>query len=153
MKRILSLLLCVAILSGSLCLLTACESSGKIALTSDNYSKYVAINVEIENFRKEGNKYYADITIETDRAANVEFEGAKLKEVKVIAESGSALAKLRAARTGANKGGLSINLNYLGESCTTFTYSSITNFSNNYRNIIDAYVSGWDAEGYVIISK
>lgn len=152
MKKTLSLLLCASILLSSLCLLTACEKSEKIALTSENYSNYVTINVEIENFRKENNKYYADITIVTDRAANVEFEGAKLKETKYGSASG-ALAKLRAARAGANKKGLTIDLNYLGESRTTFTYSSFANFSNNYDSIINAYVTGWDASGYVIVSK
>jgi hypothetical protein len=108
------------------------------------------INVEIENYRKEDNKYYADITIVTDRAANVEFEGAKLKEAKYSSTS-SALAKLRAARAGANKKGLTIDLNYLGESRTTFTYSSVISFSNNYESIISKYKTGWDVEGYVII--
>lgn len=152
MKKTLSLLLCASILLASLCLLTACEKSEKIALTSDNYSNYVTINVEIENFRKENNKYYADITIVTDRAANVEFEGAKLKGAKDNSAL-SSLVRPSTDRVGANKIGLTIDLNYLGESRTTFTYSSFKNFSNNYDSIINAYASGWDASGYVIVPK
>ena len=150
MKKILSLILCFAVLLASLCLLPSCGKPKKIALTSENYSNYIMINVEIENYRKEDNKYYADITIVTDRAANVEFEGAKLKEAKYSSTS-SALAKLRAARAGENKKGLTIDLNYLGESRTTFTYSSVIGFSNNYESIISKYKTGWDVEGYVII--
>jgi hypothetical protein len=108
------------------------------------------INVEIEKYRKEDNKYYADITIVTDRAANVEFEGAKLKDAEAFSGS-SALARLRAARAGLSQKNLTIDLNYLGESRTTFTYSSNSNFSNNYESIISKYKTGWDASGYVII--
>ena len=145
MKKIISLILCFSVLLTPLCLLTSCGNK-KIELTRENYSNYIMINVEIENYRKEENKYYADITIVTDRAANVEFEGAKLKEAKDSSVS-SALAKAQAA----NKKGLTIDLNYLGESRTTFTYSSALGFSNNYESIISKYKTGWDVEGYVII--
>jgi hypothetical protein len=157
MKKILSLTLCILIIFATV-LSTASCGGKKIALTSDNYDDYIMINVEITNFRKEKTseyitKYYAEIIIETDRAANVEFEGAKLKSP---AESGStsALARLRAARTGKaikTSKGMDIDLNYLGKSRTSFTYSSTIDFSKTYSSIISSYKTGWDAEGYVII--
>lgn len=155
MKKILSLTLCILIIFATV-LSTASCGGKKIALTSDNYDDYIMINVEITNFRKEKtseyiSKYYAEIIIETDRAANVEFEGAKLKSTSSSSSSGSALAKLRAAKAGDSGKGMQIDLNYLGKSRTSFTYSSTIDFSKTYSSIISSYKTGWDVEGYVII--
>ena len=155
MKKILSLTLCALIIFATV-LSTASCGGKKIALTSDNYDDYIMINVEITNFRKEKTseyitKYYAEIIIETDRAANVEFEGAKLKSTSSSSSSGSALAKLRAAKAGDSGKGMQIDLNYLGKSRTSFTYSSTIDFSKTYSSIISSYKTGWDVEGYVII--
>jgi spermidine/putrescine-binding protein len=155
MKKTLSLTLCILIIFATV-LSTASCGGKKIALTSDNYDDYIMINVEITNFRKEKTseyitKYYAEIIIETDRAANVEFEGAKLKSTSSSSSSGSALAKLRAAKAGDSGKGMQIDLNYLGKSRTSFTYSSTIDFSKTYSSIISSYKTGWDVEGYVII--
>lgn len=139
MKKTLSLTLCILILLVTVLSTVSCGGK-KVALTSDNYDDYLTLNVEITNFRHEDGKYYADITIVTDRAANVEFENATLTK-----KPSSALAQLKGDK------GQEIELNYTGASRTTFVYSSPLDFSKQYQTIISKYKTGWDAEGYVIV--
>ena len=139
MKKILALFLaCIC-----LCLVSCGKTKyEKQMLTEDNYTQYLAVNASFTDYYvKETTselfpkKYFATVTIEIKKAADVKFEGAYL----VFGSSG-----------------YSANLDNDGNATFSYTVSSTKDFASNPYESLNNFkqLKSWGGVGgYVLIPK
>lgn len=133
MKKILALFLACICLCFVSCGKTKYE---KQMLTEDNYTQYLAVNASFTDYYQKERKYFATVTIEIKKAADVKFEGAYLVFGFI---------------------GYSAYLDNDGNATFSYTVSSTKDFASNPYESLNDFKQltslGEGVGGYVLIPK
>ncbi|MGN0819445.1 MAG: lipoprotein [Christensenellaceae bacterium] len=150
MKRLISIVLCIL----SILSLSACGSDRRIALTKDNYSEYININVYISDYsfvisKQDELTTSYDISvvvhIETSKKIDCEFESVSIK-YSPINTAFWQYTYTSLPKTTINLEGDS-HISYVATRTNSYSIDISTSFLTSTNNIIQSI------EGFVVVPK